>query len=143
VSTFLILSPEVPGGLGPGSIIDRSDHPPRVSRLAFIFDGWLGDDLVESFPVFLVTDALAKTLNNSELTGYLLKEADISVSEQFLEFYPNAPSPQFVWLDVVGDYCRDDFSLDSRARLVVSERAYQVLRTARLEHCEVEQIEGT
>jgi hypothetical protein len=113
-----------------------------VSRVDFIFDGCLGDELIESFPVFLVSDALAKVLDSTELTGYLLREADISVSEQFLELYPNASTPHFVWLDVVGDYCLDDFSLDSRARLIVSDRAYQVLLTVRLEHCEIEQFES-
>jgi hypothetical protein len=31
-------------------------HPPIVSRLHLVFDTWEGDDLVERFPTFLVTE---------------------------------------------------------------------------------------
>lgn len=36
------------------TIMEATVHPPRVERLHYEFEDWLGDDLVESFPSFLV-----------------------------------------------------------------------------------------
>lgn len=44
MNKFFALEPEVAGGLGPNTVMDRSVHPPRVSHLHYVFDGWMGDD---------------------------------------------------------------------------------------------------
>lgn len=60
-SKFYVLEPEVAGGWGgDGTVVDREFHPPIVSRLVYEFDGWLGDDLVTTFPpVYIVTTGCA------------------------------------------------------------------------------------
>lgn len=53
---FYILDPEVAGGLGTQTEIDSSVHPPLVKRLHYELDAWMGDDLVQTFPCYLVTN---------------------------------------------------------------------------------------
>lgn len=50
MSRYYRLEPEVAGELGSGTVMDVSRHPPLVSHLQFKFQGWLGDDLLETFP---------------------------------------------------------------------------------------------
>jgi hypothetical protein len=63
------LMPEVAGELGEQSVLDTTKHPPVVDRLHYEFAGWDGDDIVTSFPVTIVTDALANAILEHGLTG--------------------------------------------------------------------------
>ena len=54
---YVYIEPEVAGGLGDHTVMDRSVHPPIVSKLHYQMEGWLGDALLESFPVFIVISA--------------------------------------------------------------------------------------
>ncbi|GGJ53754.1 hypothetical protein ALP32_02980 [Pseudomonas avellanae] len=40
------IEPEVAGSLGEQTVIDTESWPPKVSRLEYQFDGWLGDELL-------------------------------------------------------------------------------------------------
>ena len=55
-----LIEPEVPGGLGDKTQGDFSKHPPVIEHLHFQFEGWLGDDLLESFPCFLVSNSVTR-----------------------------------------------------------------------------------
>ena len=55
---YYFIEPEVAGGWGGNTIADTSVHPPKISKLHYQFDGWLGDDLLESFPCFIVSESL-------------------------------------------------------------------------------------
>ena len=68
VSQYYIIEPEVAGGLGLNSNIDRTTFPPIVEKLHFVFEGWLGDPILESFPCFIVTDRLARKMEEAGLT---------------------------------------------------------------------------
>lgn len=70
--SFYQLEPEVAGGWGEDTVADTTMQPPRVLQLDYCFDGWLGDDLLESFPVWIVTEKLAFLLQGSSLTGFTL-----------------------------------------------------------------------
>ena len=134
---YYLASPEVAGGLGPSSVIDRSGHPPKIIRLAYEFDVWQGDDIVEGFPCYVVTQNLANSIEQLNLTGVLFKDVEISTSQQFIDLYPNRRLPQFVWLFVIGTPGVDDFGITSDARLVISETALAVLKKFSIDHCEV------
>ena len=58
---FHTLEPEVAGGFGEQTILDNSTHPPDVKWLHYVLDGWLGDDILESFPCYIVTERLRRT----------------------------------------------------------------------------------
>lgn len=134
---YFVLSPEVAGGLGKNTLMSTVEHPPSVSRLHYELDGWLGDDLLESFPCFVVTSRLAHSLRHAGLSGVDLREVEITTSEQFRELYPDRRIPVFAWLHIVGKSGRDDFGADAEGRLVVSERALRLLENFTLDNCDV------
>lgn len=134
------LLPEVPGELGERTRMDRSFNPPKISYLHFIFSGWLGDELIECFPCYLVTDTLLKYLNDNGLTGFFIKEAEISYSSLFNELYPNRGRHEFKWLVITGQ-TGDDFFLSPENYLVVTNRCLNVLKEhGNLNNCEIEKF---
>ena len=135
---YFSVEPEVAGGLGPHSVIDRSVHPPIVSRLHYQFDGWLGDEIVESFPCVLVTEALSRQLLAEGFSGFEIGSVEVSASEQFHDTCPDTELPPFVWLRVVGIGGKDDFGSGPDARMVVSERALRVIQTTAPQALDVE-----
>ena len=141
---YFVLSPEVAAmGLGEHTVMDRSTHPPKVSHLHFDFDVWLGDDLIEAFPCFVVTTQLADEMRKHTFSGYELKAVEISTSDMFRDFqnlHPDRELPEFVWLDITGTAGTDDFGVNKEGRLVVSEDAFAVLKAAHLDNCEVSEF---
>lgn len=136
---YFILEPEVAGGLGDRTIMDTSVHPPRVERLHYEIDyGWLGDELLESFPCYIVTENLASGLVASGLGRFELDEVEVSLTPEAQEEHEGQGIPQFRWLRVTGVAGQDDLGVTFKGQLVVSERALQVLRTAAVDNCVVE-----
>ena len=135
---FYVLEPEVAGGWGEQTVADTSVHPPRVERLHYEFDGWLGDELLETFPCFVVSEGLAAALVRERLVGFSLADCMVSKSRQFEELHPGRELPAFKWLRPTGTPGREDFGLSPDHRLVVSEQARAVLEQFRLENCDVE-----
>lgn len=140
--SLYLIEPEVPGYLGQHTIGNFGKFPPIVEKLHFEFDGWLNDDLIESFPCFLVTESLAKALDSAPLSGYQLESVEISTSEVFKELYPERSLPQFLWLRILGQKGKDDFSVSDTGVLLVSERALQLLQNFQLKNAEVEVYES-
>jgi hypothetical protein len=134
---YFVLEPEVAGGWGEHTVADRSSHPPKVTHLHYEFQGWLGDELLESFPCFIVTQRLANRLRSSQLSGFSLSEAEVSASDKFMERHPGQELPSFEWLQVLGTPGVDDFALSVGARLVVSQTALDMLQEFPLEYCDV------
>src|SRR5690554_6765629 len=108
-----IITPEVAGGLGENTALDPSVHPPRVDHLHYELSGWLGDDLLEAFPCFIVTDRLARELLTSQLSGWSLAEVEITTNEEFEEFFSDTKLPSFRWLRIHGA-SGADFHINSR-----------------------------
>lgn len=129
--------PEVAGELGERTIMNTTVHPPEVKHLHHVFNGWLGDDLLECFPCFIVTVSLAESITSATLTGVALDDVETSVSSEFEEMYPGRLLPKFRWLKVVGGSPDDDFMLDPECRLEVSDRCLGVLRRLRMDHATV------
>jgi hypothetical protein len=134
---YFILEPEVAGGLGNNTLLDANKHPPIVKRLQYVFDGWLGDELLESFPCFIATKAVVDALQPLNPSGLTFGEVEISKSELFEELHPDRQLPEFVWLKINGTAGRDDFGLCTEYRLVVSDRVLIALRSRRLQQCEI------
>ncbi|MDY0918844.1 hypothetical protein [Pseudomonas viridiflava] len=134
---FYYIQPEVSGGLGESTIIDTTIHPPKVSQLEYKFEGWLGDDLLESFPCFIVTKKLADTLTTENLSGFKIMPVATSISENFIELHPNTYPPKFLWLQIKGSAKIDDFGLSEDHILVISEKALKTLRKNKINHAEI------
>lgn len=136
-----VLSPEVAGQLGDNTRMDASKHPPRVSHLHHHFEGWLGDELLEVFPCFLVSSALGEALEEARLEGFSLGEVEVSVSPEFQELYPQRILPEFRWLKISGEKNEADFWLTPDFRLGVSGRALKVLQAFKLDHAVIERAD--
>jgi hypothetical protein len=140
--TYFSVDPEVPGGLDSGTILDRSVHPPIVTRLHCYFDGWLGDDLLTSFPIYIVTESLGDKLLEADLTGFSIGDVEISRSELFDQMQPDTELPSFVWLQIDGKAGRDDFGLATGYDLIVSQRALDILKKFRLAYATISPYQG-
>jgi hypothetical protein len=113
--------------------MDRSVHPPIVSRLHYVFAGWSGDVLLTSFPCFIVTEnAMKKLMENGATTGARFADVKITTMYPFREFHPDMRLPKFMWLQITGRAGRDDFGLAADLRMVISERALDVLKGLQL-----------
>lgn len=139
VNTYWRISPEVAGELAEGTEMDTSVHPPRVTRLHHRFEGWLGDDIIECFPCFLVTEGIAKVLEGSGLSGFELGDVETSKSPELDEMYPGRQLPGFRWLKIIDTQPNEtDFRLTQDHRLELSDAALALLRNARINHADVE-----
>lgn len=135
---FQYLEPEVSGGLGEGTQLDSSVHPPLVKVLHYKFDGWLGDDIVTSFPCFLVTGRLRDKIENCHLTGVLFSDVMVNTSDLFEELHPDTILPKFYWMKVFGMAGKEDFGLAEDHRLVISSKAFNVLSQFNITKAEIE-----
>lgn len=135
------LEPEVAGELGPETVLDRSVHPPRVDRLHYVITGWLGDDVVESFPCFLATKRLAMAVTQ-ELTGASFADALVTVDPQLELLEPTLVEslPRWRWLRPIGVPGVDDIWQDEFATLHVNDAGLAVLRRFSVEQCVVRRV---
>ncbi len=136
---FFQLEPEVSGELGANAIINNSIHPPKVEKLEFVFKGWLGDCLIECFPVFLITEKVAKKLTENNITGFSIKSLEIRKDYPFDELYPNLILPKFVWIDINGEAKKSDFGIKENL-LITSDKALKILQQEGLNYCDIKEI---
>jgi hypothetical protein len=137
MTTYYRLSPEVAGHWGEHTIKDDSVHPPKVDRLHYEFDGWLGDELLTSIATIIVTDRLRKKIEAATLSGYAFDTVETSVSDQFVELYPGVSLPPFSRLKITGTAGKDDFGMGDDHHLVVSPHALTVLQSCTFKQCEI------
>jgi putative NADH-flavin reductase len=136
-SPFQLLEPEVAGGWGPNTRAQREKHPPVVTHLHYEFQGWSGDDLLETFPEFVVTERLAHPLERSGLTGFELAPVEVSPGDMWEQLYGDRPLPQCRWLKITARAGEADFGKTDLANLVVSPAAFALLKTFSLDNCAV------
>jgi hypothetical protein len=138
-AAYFALEPEVAGELGNGTVIDHSVDPPAVLALEYQLSwGWQGDELLEAYPCFVVSERLAQALTSAEASGFELDDVVFSEDEQLAEIgasYGDLPS--FRWLKVVGLARQDDVGIGADKRLVVSRRALDALMPGIGNHCEI------
>jgi hypothetical protein len=136
-SGFYLLEPEVAGGWGANIKVHRQSHPPVVTHMHYEFQGWLGDDLLTTFPEFIVTERLAMALDQSALTGFELAAVEVSPGDMWEQCHPTRPLPQCRWLKMTGPAGKEDFGRTELADLVVSHAALELLRGFAINDCEV------
>ena len=132
MKSFYELTPEVSGQLGEKTVINTKVHPPIVSKLDFVFDGWLGDDIIECFPCFLISENLKKKLEQVKLAGYIIDECELSISQLFMQVHPGLKLPKFYWFKITGQKDNADFWLSDKHNLIVSDAALNVLKSCNL-----------
>ncbi len=80
---YFYIEPEVSGELGGGTSMDTTVHPPKVEKLNYEFSSWLGDDLIESFPCYIVSERLADKLKQSHFSGFVFDDVTVTKSSDF------------------------------------------------------------
>jgi len=102
----------------------------------------MGDDIVESFPTFVVTAALAEAIVSSGLSGVELDDVIVTMDPQFVELFPDAASslPAWRWLRLDGQPHKSDFWQDESAHLMLSADALDVLRRFRIGNAELSEL---
>lgn len=138
---YRIIEPEVAGGFGANTKMNTKVHPPIVETLDYEFDGWLGDDFLETFPCFIVSEKLKNQLISEKLTGIKFDNVIISKSDNFEKLLPKIELPNFFWMKVDGKPNKDDFFIGADFRLVISENAYGVLKLFCIKHALIEDYE--
>lgn len=141
-TAFYRLEPEVPGGFGERTELDTSSHPSVVHRLHFEFMGWDGDDLVTTFPCYLVSGRLGRALVDTGLRSFELADVEITIDEQFQEFFPEVVDslPTWRWLRPSGAPGASDIWTDESGDLHVSRAALDVLQRFTLTHCDIDEV---
>ncbi|MET3577650.1 hypothetical protein ABID19_000665 [Mesorhizobium robiniae] len=139
---YFYIKPDVAGGIGRGTIMDTSVHPPVVSKLIYQMEGWFGDVIITTFPCFLVVAEVKQALQNIGFSGANFAHAEITKSEDFLELQPHVELPQFVWLKVDGKAGHDDFGIAGDLRLVISKRVLDLLDDFGIPSATVEPYDG-
>jgi len=135
---FYIIEPEVAGGWGDGTVADTTVHPPFVSVLEYRLDGWLGDEILETFPCYIVTESLMKDFAQEQLVGYEDADVILTVSEDFFSECEVGDIPKFRWLKIIGSDPGSDFRCSTDNSLIVSEKAMAVLRKHKITHADIE-----
>lgn len=135
---YYLIEPEVTGRFGDESKVDTTIHPPVIHKLEVVFDGWLGDDLIELFPYFLVSENLKQEFDNCDLTGFDLEKIVVTKSMQFNELYEDKDIPQFYWFKVSGKPLCDDFWITENHLLAVSVKGMDVLTKCHIRHSDIE-----
>lgn len=139
-SPYWRVEPEVAGELGKQTVLHRSIHAPSVTTLHYVLHGWLGDDIIEAFPCFVISTRMADEIARLGLTGFVLRDVKVTTARQFEELHPGLQLPRFTWLDVTASHPElTDFRLDPGARLEVTDRALGALRRFRLANAEISQ----
>jgi hypothetical protein len=139
---YFYVEPEVAGGLGERTRMDRSVHPPIVNRLHYQLEGWSGDAILESFPSFVVTEDAKESLLGIGVTGATFDDVEVTVTDQFKELYLGRKLPLFAWLKPEGKAGRDDIGATADGRLVLSQRALDTLSGLGISNALVEPFEG-
>ena len=126
---------EVAISLGDGSDYRHDREPRLVGTLHAEFEGWLGDDIVETSGFWLVTEALAAALQASELTGFELADVVVTTGPTRDEFdYPPLP----VWRRLVPTgslTAGDDIAAVRRGTtLALSDRVLRLLEGFQIEN---------
>jgi len=112
------IQPEVIVGLGTRTIFKETE-PPFLTIISLHIDleDWLGDDLMECFPVLLVSNELKIGLENSNFTGFQFHEMEVTKAQYFNDNYQlNKELPKFYWMKIIGEKGLDDMIRDNTTR---------------------------
>lgn len=144
---YYIIEPEVAGEIGENTKYENYDEivkngaKPIISHLHFVFEGWLGDELLEVTPCFLVSERIKKAIETYGISGCVFTEVEVSFSDVFLELYPDREMPVFYRLipqhvisteRIINDnQDLDDIMISQKMYLVISERFRRILTSLR------------
>ena len=148
ILNYYLLKPEVAGELGDNSkIVYEGGRIKEVISLEFVFLGWLGDEILKARPCYIVVKNIMDDFINNGIKGIKYEEIQVSFSEDFLEMCEDISTmPLFVRIiplnrvDDLEEEMKEDVYVDKCNRLIVSERALEILKKYKIDNCDVEQL---
>jgi hypothetical protein len=100
IKEYLIVRPEVIVGIGgnteyyPTEFIEGKKR--LVTKLHIQLEDWLGDDLMEIYPCYIVTQQLKEALENNSFIGFTFAGIEVTEDEYFEDNYQlEKPRPDF------------------------------------------------
>ncbi|MBH0156687.1 hypothetical protein IHV10_09940 [Fictibacillus sp. 5RED26] len=150
---LFFLEPEVSGGHGEKTVygteqdIAKKGVNGKVEFLHYEFEGWLGDDILESTPAFIISYTLEAALEKSEFEDYELEKCLITTSDEFKELYPDRELPAFSrfiplgTIEVEGEHFKNwsghHFCLSSKGELIVTQKALDFFGKFSIDNCDI------
>lgn len=132
------LEAEVPGHLGDDAIYSSDASGWNITKMHLVFDGWMGDDIVQILNCFLLTEKAKSLLEKSRLKGVHFERPIITKSEEFIERQPATVLPNFWWLKPPLDVSDTDIMITRHGCLEVSEQAMLEFRKLNLAHASIQ-----
>lgn len=122
---YIKVDPEVIVGMGEHIVIDNSIYPPKVQNLHINVEDWMGDNIMENFPVYIITERLKKGLQATDFKGFKINNLELTIDEYFFKNYQlKKEIPKFYWLLVIGKNNKDDLYIDDQNILNISENCF-------------------
>jgi hypothetical protein len=128
---YKVIQPEVIVGLGAKTVFAEATPPFKaVVKLHIELEDWLGDDLMECHPCYIITEHLKDKLSQSDITGYTIETMLLTKNEYFANNYRiEKKLPAFYWLKVTGMPAKgDDMYIGEGKTLFVSDKLIDFLR---------------
>lgn len=144
---YYLLNPEVAGELGNGSkVIYECGNIKEVIFLEYNFMGWQGDELLTTYPCFIVTESLQNDIILNGLTGVKFNNIAMTFSDEFYDLCKDVKVPKFVQIICNNLYeCNVenllyDFYFNKYDDIIVSEKALNVLKQHKIDMCDIEKV---
>lgn len=127
---YHIIQPEVIVGLGEKTEFLEKEPPfLTVIKLHIKLEDWLGDDLMECYPCYIVTEQLKTGLLETEFTGFEFSEMTKTKGEYFNDNYQLKKSlPELYWMKIIGKQDIDDIIIGPEKSLLVDEDLLNYLK---------------
>ena len=135
---YFYVEPDVAIRLGDRTVMDTSTHPPKLSYLHVVMEGWFGDHLIETFPSFVFSEELSLAITEASLTGVNFNKLEMTKGDFFNTSFPDTKLPKFVWGRINGQKMHDDFFIAKDLRLVVSGKALELLKKYGVDRASIE-----
>lgn len=135
------IQPEVIVGLGDNTeFLEKAAPFKTVIKLHINLEDWLGDDLMECYPCYIITENLKKLLEDNSFKGFEIQDMNVSLDENFENNYQQSkPLPEFYRLKITGLRNNDDLFLDEERNLNISGAFLDFLESnVDLKHLEIE-----
>ena len=129
---FFVLTPEDAG---------RAEPAADGALPLYLFDTWLGDDLVRAHPLFLATSPLKESLETLPgPAGFRAVEVRVERSRFLRGQRPNLRLPDFWALEIYGEAGVHALGLTADLSLVVSQAALELVARHSVPHAQFAQF---
>jgi hypothetical protein len=127
---YKVVQPEVIVGIGNDTEFAETVAPFKtVNGLHIDLEDWLGDDLMECHPCYIITEDLKNGLKKTAFSGYTISELKLTKSEYFADNYSvKKKLPVFYWFKINGKVNIDDVYLGDGRSLFLSEKFIKYLK---------------